>query len=143
MSYYSRTNNLTIGYEFGVSYDGQSTRFYLIARYSNGNTTGALGTEIAKVNANSTGYYMLNSNSTNAQIIKNGVILNTGTATTNFALFTTQTLLLAAERKGNTILEFSSKQCAFASIGAGLSSVQTNAFYNIVQSFQTALGRQV
>jgi hypothetical protein len=38
---------------------------------------------------------------------------------------------------------YSSKQCAFSSIGDGLSSAEATNFYNIVQAFQTTLSRQV
>jgi hypothetical protein len=37
---------------------------------------------------------------------------------------------------------FSDKECAFASIGDGLSNTNVSDFYNAVQAFQTTLGRQ-
>ena len=37
---------------------------------------------------------------------------------------------------------FSGKTCAFASIGDGLTSTETDSFYMIVQKYQTTLGRQ-
>jgi hypothetical protein len=39
--------------------------------------------------------------------------------------------------------EFSSKQCAFASIGDGLTDTDASNFYTRVQAFQTTLSRQV
>jgi hypothetical protein len=38
---------------------------------------------------------------------------------------------------------FSTKECAFATIGDGLTDTDATALYNIVQRFQTSLGRQV
>ena len=38
---------------------------------------------------------------------------------------------------------FSSRDFAFATIGAGLTSIEITNFYNAVQAFQTTLGRQV
>jgi len=38
---------------------------------------------------------------------------------------------------------YSNRECAFASIGDGLTDSETADLYNIVQSFQTSLGRQV
>jgi hypothetical protein len=40
-------------------------------------------------------------------------------------------------------VQYSSNQCAFASIGDGLSPTEAANFYTAVQSFQTTLGRQV
>jgi hypothetical protein len=40
-------------------------------------------------------------------------------------------------------LYYSTKQCAFASIGDGLLDTQASAFYSVVQSFQVALNRAV
>jgi hypothetical protein len=39
--------------------------------------------------------------------------------------------------------EFSSKQCAFASIGDGLTDTEASNFYTLVQAFQTTLNRQI
>jgi hypothetical protein len=38
---------------------------------------------------------------------------------------------------------YSSKICAFASIGDGLTDLEATSFYNAVQKFQTTLGRQI
>jgi hypothetical protein len=44
----------------------------------------------------------------------------------------------------NTVASFySTKQCAFASIGSGLTDTEAANFYTAVQAFQTTLGRQV
>jgi hypothetical protein len=40
-------------------------------------------------------------------------------------------------------LYYSSKQCAFASIGDGLTDAEALAFYNAVNAFQVTLGRNV
>jgi hypothetical protein len=38
---------------------------------------------------------------------------------------------------------YSNKQCAFATIGEGLTDGEAAALYNSIQAFQTTLGRQV
>ena len=43
---------------------------------------------------------------------------------------------------GSETYTFSGKTCAFASIGDGLTSTETDSFYMIVQKYQTTLGRQ-
>lgn len=52
------------------------------------------------------------------------------------------TLFLGAINRGTPNL-YSAKECAFASIGDGLSDAEALAYYNAVQTFQTTLGRQV
>jgi hypothetical protein len=42
-----------------------------------------------------------------------------------------------------TPIEYSSKQCAFATIGDGLTDTEISNFYLTVQTFQTTLSRQV
>lgn len=41
------------------------------------------------------------------------------------------------------IIDYGNKECAFASIGDGLTSFEVANFYTAVQSYQTTLGRQV
>lgn len=43
----------------------------------------------------------------------------------------------------NQIINYSAKQCSFASIGDGLTDAEVTSFYNAVQTYQTTLGRQV
>lgn len=145
LSYYVRTNDNTNGYEIGASYDGLSARMQLIAKFSgSGLAYGGYGSFVTATNANSQGFYINNSNTTNVQLIKNGNVLATGTATLNLSLYTAgQTIPLGAERRNTTFFGFSTKQCAFASIGDGLTAAEAKAFSTIVQTYQTKLGRQV
>jgi hypothetical protein len=146
ISYYSRTSNNTTGYEFGVSYDNFSARFGLIARYFNLNSAYAFfGANVAGTNPDSRGFYSANSVSSGVQVVKNGSVLTTGAvATTNLALFTgTNTVVLAAERRNGVPIEYSSKECAFASLGSGLTATELVNYYNSVQAFNTTLSRQV
>lgn len=50
---------------------------------------------------------------------------------------------MSVNSTGNGNLYYSTKQCAFASIGDGLTDTQASNFYTAVQAFQTTLGRQV
>lgn len=52
-------------------------------------------------------------------------------------------LYVNARNAANTGDFFSSNECAFASIGDGLTSTQASNFYTAVQAFQTTLSRQV
>jgi len=43
----------------------------------------------------------------------------------------------------NSIVNYSNKQCAFASIGNGLTDTEAANFYTAVNTYQTTLGRNV
>jgi hypothetical protein len=72
---------------------------------------------------------------------KNGVKLatSTGASTTkqNFNIY------LGALNTGGTASFPTGKQCAFASIGDGLTDTEAANFYTAVQAFQTTLGRSI
>jgi hypothetical protein len=42
-----------------------------------------------------------------------------------------------------SITTYSTKECAFATLGFGLSQQECATLYEIVQTFQTTLGRQI
>lgn len=65
-----------------------------------------------------------------------------GTATVTDAL-TNKEIYIGARNSNGTASTFSSKQCAFASIGDGLTDTEAGNFYTAVQAFQTTLSRQV
>lgn len=52
-------------------------------------------------------------------------------------------LISAWNQAPSTITRYSNRELAFATIGTGLSTTEQSTFYNIVQTFQTTLGRQV
>jgi len=91
----------------------------------------------------STGLFMANFQSnTLRQILKNKTILNQNTV--NLAILkSTAPIYLASYNNNGTPLTYTTKQCAFASAGNGMSNVEQALFYDIVQQFQTILGRNV
>jgi hypothetical protein len=54
-----------------------------------------------------------------------------------------QKIYIGAISNNNVASLFSNRQCAFASIGTGLTDTEAVIFYNIVQAFQTSLGRSI
>lgn len=66
----------------------------------------------------------------------------TGTTSGYFSQITRPIAILARNDNG-TINLHSTANCAFASIGAGLSDSEVSAFYTAVQAYQTALSRNV
>ena len=142
LSYYSRSNTAG-GYEFGNSLSGTGNSFGLSAKYSNNNIYAFFGAFNNIAVPTGLGFAMANSTSAGVKAIKNGVVVRTGAvASVNLASFTRSTYLGADNRIG-TATDFSSKQCAFASIGNGLTDTEAANFYTAVQAYQTTLSRQV
>jgi len=80
------------------------------------------------------------------KLFKNGSILATNNGTNALNLPNTIVFIGAANIStgtGESATAYSSKQCAFASIGDGLTDTEASNFYTAVQAFQTTLGRQV
>lgn len=56
---------------------------------------------------------------------------------------TNKEIYIGGRNSNGTANTFSPKQCAFASIGDGLTDTQASNFYTAVQAFQTTLNRQI
>jgi len=56
---------------------------------------------------------------------------------------TNREIYIGGRNSNGTANTFSSKQCAFASVGDGLTDTQASNFYSAVQAFQTTLSRNV
>jgi len=149
-SYYSRTNNTSNGFELGVQNGfvitdriGMSLRFSSLNQ-SNMNDFDGNGT-ISNTSTTTTGLYLMSRTSTNFhQFFRNLTQLgatNTATMLRNLpdAIFTFATISF---NDGINYLS-TNRQCAFAHAGTGLTQAEANTFYNNVQTFQTALSRQV
>jgi hypothetical protein len=148
LSYYSRTNVNTVSNEIGC-WDGSGLHYTFlgIRRSDLSNRTYSIIQNTSSssypsfIDDNSLGFYIAGrTSSTLSTIYKNGANRGTNNLTSSGNPSTRSIWLGAAN--GN-ILNYSSKQCAFASIGDGLTDAEALAFYNAVQTFQTSLGRQV
>jgi len=146
ISYYSRTNTTSnTGTEF-TSYNSAvpsnselSIKQGSTVGYARINQSGAIsGIAVA----NSSGLFMSNRTASNVtKFIRNAVSLNTYTnASTGIS---TLPFFLGAGNNGGTPFSYSSLQCAFASIGDGLTDAEALAFYNAVNAFQVTLARNV
>ena len=156
ISYYSRTNQaasntIEIGVFSNNGFFGPALgarRTSDLFQYYNGNATTSVIT--ASSNTNSTGHFIGNIlSSTNRKTYKNGTV--SGTNTNNFSNVVANTLYGTGIYLGacnisdifQGVFGYSSKQCAFASIGDGLSDTDAANLYTAVQAFQTTLSRQV
>lgn len=83
------------------------------------------------------------------KIFQNGILKNTNTLinTAQYSGLPQIPIYISAlnyfDGTSNSTINFSNKQCAFASIGNGLTDAEASSFYNAVQTYQTTLGRQV
>jgi len=150
ISYYSRTNNNAGLYDMGVGTQfGTLSNSLFIRRatdtagYDTGNASST--NRITFSNTNSLGFYNGSITANNSRkYYKNGIsqISNTTVLTQGNANFN---IFLAAYNEYDVLGAnyFGSKQCAFSSIGAGLTDTDASNFYTAVQTFQTTLGRNV
>jgi hypothetical protein len=142
LSYYSRTNANGTEVEIGVE---QAVSNYQLLEIRTANLTYFLINQISLpsvADTNSLGYYIGNRQASNdSDGWKNGVKILNGTAVSN--ALANQNIYLGALNKVGVSLYFSTKQCAFSSIGDGLTDTDATNLYTRVQAFQTSLSRQV
>jgi len=141
ISYYSRTNIASNQGEMGC-FDGTNGLFMIY---------GQIGFNYKGINSTSTGVGSVFSPTTGL------LICNRISSTTEKYFFKgnlVDTLSKTSTSKSNLTIwlgahnftvspNWSTKQCAFSSIGDGLTDTQASNFYTAVQTFQTTLSRQV
>jgi hypothetical protein len=140
LSTYSRTDANNSGIAMGNT-TNQYCMFY--TRNSGNFQMGVNAAAFNSVaNANSLGHYIATRTASNAQKgYKNGVSITT--STNAVANDNTKMYIGAAFRTGVGALGYDNRQTAFASIGDGLTDTEAANFYTAVQTFQTALNRQI
>ena len=145
-SFYSRTNNNSDNWDMG-SGNGTGTAFLLALRYNAlnqqlGFISGAYPTNVAaSTQTTSNAFGLMSRTSSNLlKIYRNASLLNSNTAASSAV--SSQNIYIGG---GNdtSFPSYSSNQCAFASIGDGLTDTQASNFYTAVQAMQTTLLRQV
>lgn len=142
LSYYSRTNSNNTEVEIGVQ--SPSLNYNLLEIRTAGITYPLINqsglTSVA--DANSIGYYIGNRQSSNdIDLWKNGVKIINGTTSSNS--LPNGKIYIGAMNTNNTATFYTTKECAFATIGTGLTDTEAANLYTAVQAFQTTLGRQV
>jgi hypothetical protein len=141
---YSRTNNASISIvDAGVL---QSIDFSNIIRWDG--TLGNLSrlnngfTGAGYIPIKTSGDFLVNRTANNVtKVIEDGIVKQTKTdiSTTPPSI----PIFLGARNTSGVASQFSNRQIAFATIGAGLTDAQALIKYDIIQAFQTDLSRQV
>ena len=102
------------------------------------NTTNSMSRTPAPTNS---GFYMnTRSDNTTVKLFRNGLLYD---STTNVTNGLDNLPILLGARNGYPASLYSDNEFAFASIGSGLTDAESLSFYNVVQAYQTTLGRQV
>jgi hypothetical protein len=157
LSFYSRNNSFVTGYELACqSIQASSTQYgyMLLSAFNTGTSYYQQQTQgtnaIIPAEATTAGFYLgSRTSSTSFKGLKNGVVkgTNTALASTIGSYQPINSIYLSAFNLNNngavSTIGYSNKQCAFASIGDGLTDAEALAYYNIIQAFQTTLARQV
>ena len=145
ISFYSRTNsslvnNVEIGCNdvnnliISTRRADQSNNTFL---YSN-TVSGGVGF----LDSNSLGFYIANRITNQANGFKNGISKGSNTVSDN-ARNNREIVIGANNAISLGIIQFSSKESAFASIGDGLTDAEASNFYTAVQNYNTTLNRNV
>ena len=136
ISYFSRTENTTDGYDMGCAdYIDPYNEF---AIYQSSDATNWFGfSEFGRTPVSTKGLFMLSSTTTDVKRYENGeMVLAKGAAPVN--AFTAMPILIgnvAGSAAGGQ------RECSLASIGQGLSDAEAKTFYNIVNQLETRLNR--
>ena len=146
LTFYSRTdlNAATTRIDMGVIQPAVNYNLFQL-RTSNISYTAINSTGLLTYNPdpNSLGFYIVNRQLSNdVDFWKNGTKVVNGT-TASVTLPNANIFIGAVCINFVIPSDFSTRQCAFASIGAGLTDTQATNFYTAVQAFNTTLSRQV
>jgi hypothetical protein len=148
LSFYSRTDTASPAmFEMGVANFGTNKRFTLNIRYADsfGIQSGNAASGLSITNTNSSGFYTGTRTSTTAiEIYKNGISQASNTISDTTTLDTNSVWIGAIQNVGNlSTAYYSNRECAFASIGDGLTDTEAANLYTAVQAYQTTLSRNV
>ena len=143
ISYYSRTNTTSSAVDIGTQ--DLTKQIYIVYNFGSLSYIAVNdgGTALSALYPNSLSL-VVNSrlNGTQTKSYKSGSLYQT-VSIVSTGQSTRSVYLGASNNTPSGGAQFSNKQCAFASIGDGLTDTQASNFYTAVQAFQTTLSRQV
>jgi hypothetical protein len=147
MAMYSRTQNSSVnGMQMGCTPVGAEMNLYLY--YASSAVKGTTmyiypGTAVTVNNTTTTGFQIGSKTGSNSlKLYFNGSLLATSVSTESLTR-PDRTIYLGASKGDQGAFNFSPHEHAFDSLGDGLTDTEASDYYNIVQEFQTLLGRQI
>ena len=143
MSFYSRTNSMGLFNDIGNATNSNPNSI-LVPRFLD-SFFGHINQDInaSALNPDSIGLFIVSRTASNVlTLFKNASLFLSSTVVSTS--IPTNTLIISAwKQSAVTISRYSNRQCAFVTIGNGLTNAESLALYNSIQAFQTTLGRQV
>jgi hypothetical protein len=146
LSHYSRTNNTTVSVDMGGGNSSPDSYTLLQLRSYHAPTNTAIwinngGTYDSVAGVNTAAYFIGTRTASNIiKLFRNGSAIINGTATSS-ATSTRSQWIGAFNFVGAPY--YSNRECAFASIGDGLSNAEASSLNTAVTAFQTTLARNV
>jgi hypothetical protein len=142
ISYYSRTNSNLTEVEIGGSNATQGSILEIRTLGITYFRINSASTYITASDTDSRAFYIANRTASN---VINGWRNTTkiATGTTASGTMTAQNYYIGALNNNSTTNFVSRKECAFATIGTGLTDAEAALLYTSIQAFQTTLARQV
>lgn len=138
ISYYSRTQNTISGYDMGCTDGG--VPYNELSIYSDATDNSEwFGFSQNILSSNTTGLFMLSSSATDVKRYRNGMVVSSKGSAPDSS-YTNLTIFVGVSR---VTAHPGQKECALATIGNGLTDAQALTYYEIVQSFETVLGRSI
>lgn len=143
-SYYSRTNTSKDKYDMGVTTNtGETLALVSALKWTDGNLYyGMSFNEIGKSSSSSSKSFIFNKTSSTSTALFENTTKTSNTIITKSAL-PNANFFIAARNLNGVAENSSERNCAFASIGDGLTDTDASNFYTAVQNFNTTLNRQV
>ena len=142
VSYYSRTNSNLTEVEVGGVNASQGTVLEIRTSNITYFRVNSAIVYITASDADSRAFYIANRTASNViNGWRNSIKVANGT--TSSGTMTSQNYYIGALNDNGVTNYLSRKQCAFATIGSGLTDVDAANLYSTIQTFQTTLGRQV
>lgn len=144
LSIYTRSTSIADGFEIG-SADGANQWLILGCRH-NGNQDSIdviLSNRTIVANTNGGHFILSQDGGAHHETYNNGVSTGTGTEDVSAGTLPTPNLYICGWNNNGALANPNSKNIALASAGDGLSDAEAASFTAIVQTFQTALGRNV
>jgi hypothetical protein len=147
-SFYSRTDQAAANAnEMGVYQTTPNCNTSLILKSQTGigligkiNNSGTGTTTTA--NSNSTGFYITSRTASNlTKTFKNNSLFQTTTQLSGAV--STNPYFISANNNQGSPSNYSSKECAFSTIGDGLTDLESQLFYQITEKYQVALSRNI
>lgn len=145
VSFYSRTST-PVGTTFEVQCDNGTGIIQLAPgrNMASGNFTTNQGVVNFTTTSTALGYWIHSKTDNSTRFgFRNGVLNSVVTTTLNTTAYPSLNLFIGCRNSNGSLSGFSNKECAFVTIGQGLSQTECATLYTIVQNFQTTLGRQL